>query len=622
MDERVGGGEDFRVGPYRCTAVLGEGSFARVYRTVDPSTGAPLALKVYRPEVVLDSQLVRRIHREFSVAAGLRHPNLVRVHDCVASVDGAYLVMDLVEGSSLDRILSTGPLPVGRAVAVAVDVGRAMAYLHGRSLLHRDVKPANVVVTNDGPAVLMDFNLITADDMTRITDTGFLVGTPVYMAPELFDGAHATVASDVYALGLVLTEALTGTVPTSHAEAGAPPFGTTPSRVTGSTTVPSALEAVCRRATAPDPDRRYPSVDAMLADLEGPPSKEAVVDEPSPPDGGTTLRPSDDRFRAGTRSTAAAAITVVLLIVLFAAVVVRRPTTAPTTVPAATARATPSAHHPGVDEISSVLDRFERDVERLRRRAGPTLFRPTEVSTGPATLDRLDAAPSSELIARIRAFEPIVNGDGRWSWERRRRLFLDLLTLWTVDMQCHALGRPARFGWRPTAASLVTVGHVPDRTVALPDDLVPRPRVVVFDGLQQRIRSSDLFAVSSQRLPRLMEVLQMDRDRLPVPLHFDEAWRRAAGERTTLLIRTTHRTPLSFLSMAVGDGVRVPLWREDSADNHLWVVDLPTALVPAEPFVLEFSYHSLQANLLHAVGYVKELRIVGSPAAAILGTDR
>ncbi|MFL5955369.1 MAG: serine/threonine-protein kinase [Gaiellaceae bacterium] len=194
------------VGRYRVLEVLGEGASAVVYRATDGSR--EVAVKLLRDP---SAEALRRFEREARLAATIESRHLVRVLE----VGDRYLVLPLYAGTLAERVRSHGALPVAEVVALAAEVAQGLDALHERGVLHRDVKPSNVLLDDAGSAALSDFGLARGADSTQLTRDGQLVGTAHYLAPELIEGAPATVASDVYAFGCLLYECLTG----------APPFG-------------------------------------------------------------------------------------------------------------------------------------------------------------------------------------------------------------------------------------------------------------------------------------------------------------------------------------------------------------------------------------------------------------
>ena len=202
-----------RVGRYRLEALLGEGASGVVYRATD-ERGAVVALKLLRAEHAGEATARRRFLREARLAGELRSRHLVPILELEESAAGTYLVMPYYAGGSLrDRLRTSGRLDVDEAIDLAAQLGRGLDALHERGIVHRDVKPSNVLLDGEGRAALTDFGLARGADSTRLTRDGQVVGTPQYLAPELIEGADATPASDLYALGCVLYECVVGAPP-------------------------------------------------------------------------------------------------------------------------------------------------------------------------------------------------------------------------------------------------------------------------------------------------------------------------------------------------------------------------------------------------------------------------
>jgi hypothetical protein len=197
-------------GRYRIDRLLGHGGMSDVYRATDDAGGPPVAVKVVRST---DPELARRLIREARAVAGFDHPNLVRLLEADVQDEHAYLVMELVDGQTLAVALRDGPLPPDRCAALGSALADALAYVHRRGVVHRDVKPANVLL-GPGPRVrLADFGIAQVIDASSATVTGTTLGTAAYMAPEQLAHHRVAASADVWALGAVLLECLTGNRP-------------------------------------------------------------------------------------------------------------------------------------------------------------------------------------------------------------------------------------------------------------------------------------------------------------------------------------------------------------------------------------------------------------------------
>ncbi len=194
-------------GRYRLDAVAGSGGMAIVWRAWDNRLGRDVAIKVMSDVLSADPAYVSRFAREAQIAAQISHPNLVAVYDFNAGSPQPYLVMQYVEGGTLEARLKDPELPVPELSDLAHDLLSALSAVHRHGVLHRDVKPANVLLGPDGRARLTDFGVARLEDMTRLTQTGHLVGTLRFLAPELVDGVEPSPQSDLYSLGILLREA-------------------------------------------------------------------------------------------------------------------------------------------------------------------------------------------------------------------------------------------------------------------------------------------------------------------------------------------------------------------------------------------------------------------------------
>jgi serine/threonine protein kinase len=243
---------------YLLQEVIGEGASGVVYaaRTAENEM---VAVKILRPERMRDPVARARFLREARVGVDSRH--VVPVLDAGETEDTVYLAMPFYAGGSL---VGKAPLPLTHAVALAGQIARGLDALHSRSILHRDVKPSNVLLTEDGTAALADFGLALLADSTRVTDTGVLLGTPHYLAPELIAGGDATVASDVYAFGCLLYELIDGRPPFAHAtrpsEVG---FAHLVEEMPDLAAAPTDVSLALRSALAKEPAERPTSATAL-----------------------------------------------------------------------------------------------------------------------------------------------------------------------------------------------------------------------------------------------------------------------------------------------------------------------------------------------------------------------
>jgi serine/threonine-protein kinase len=206
--------EGEQIGPYVVGQKLGQGGMGAVYRATDYSLRRDVALKVLLPEFSEDVGLKRRFMREMQLSLEMEHPNLVPVYDVGFEAGRLYIAMRLVRGPNLAEVLDEGALSVVRATRLVSDIAKALSFMHGRGIVHRDVKPQNIFLAEPSSeleyAVLGDLGIARAVDSATHLTRGGIIGTPPYMAPELFDGFPASAASDVYSLSCVGYELLTG----------------------------------------------------------------------------------------------------------------------------------------------------------------------------------------------------------------------------------------------------------------------------------------------------------------------------------------------------------------------------------------------------------------------------
>ena len=262
---------------YRVLSLLGSGGMGQVFRVEDATSGQALALKVLRPLDADDSDRVRRFQREIQILTRIRHPAVLHILDWGESAAGLYLVTELVDGEDLKAaIRSRGAWPAVDAAALGATLAEALAAAHAQGIVHRDVKPNNVMIARDGSVRLLDFGLArgTGIDLTTLTRTGTILGTPGYMSPEQFDAHGVDERSDLYSLGVVLFEVLTGRLPftgqTPIAVALAHKTETPPLPRTLRPGIPAWLERVVLRCLEKDPARRFATATELAAALRRP----------------------------------------------------------------------------------------------------------------------------------------------------------------------------------------------------------------------------------------------------------------------------------------------------------------------------------------------------------------
>jgi len=204
------------LGPYRILELIGRGGMATVYKAYQPGTERLVALKVLLNHLVQDSLAIQRFQQEARIIAGLEHRNIVPVYDSGQQDGTLYLVMRYMRAGTVQDIIARGPLPLRDALSIISDVAAALDYAHALGIIHRDIKPNNILVDNEGHAYLTDFGLAKVLGATdEMTNTSMMMGTPAYMAPEQALGRPVTPQTDIYALGAMLYEMLTGKPPFS-----------------------------------------------------------------------------------------------------------------------------------------------------------------------------------------------------------------------------------------------------------------------------------------------------------------------------------------------------------------------------------------------------------------------
>jgi eukaryotic-like serine/threonine-protein kinase len=260
-------------GRYRIEDRIGSGGMSTVYRAFDETLEREVAIKVMHSEISSDDAALERFRREARTVAQLSHPHVVMVIDAGEDEGHPYIVFEHVRGETLkDRIRREGPLPVAEAIAYAIEVGRALQAAHERGLVHRDVKPQNVLLDEEGRAKVTDFGIALGLESNQLTAAGKVIGTTDYVSPEQAMGNEVSGQSDVYSLGIVLYEMLVGEVPFSgeshvsvamkHVREGLPDVQRRRPEVS------AALAAVLERATAKELGARHPTMADLVRDLE------------------------------------------------------------------------------------------------------------------------------------------------------------------------------------------------------------------------------------------------------------------------------------------------------------------------------------------------------------------
>jgi serine/threonine-protein kinase len=260
-------------GRYELEELVGHGGMSSVYKAHDTLLERNVALKVLHERYNADEEFVERFKREARSVAQLQHPNIVTVIDRGEEDGRQYIVFEYIDGENLkELVVKQGRLDVREALEIAVEVARALAFAHGQGLVHRDVKPQNVLLNGDGRAKVTDFGIARSVDVEGMTSTGMVLGTSNYIAPEQASGQPVDAHTDVYALGVVLYEILAGEVPfpgesfvaVAMKHVHEPP----PNLLEKRPEVPIRVAAAVDRALEKDPEERFPTMDAFAAELE------------------------------------------------------------------------------------------------------------------------------------------------------------------------------------------------------------------------------------------------------------------------------------------------------------------------------------------------------------------
>lgn len=389
---------------YRLIQRIGAGGMADVWSAQDSMLGRTVALKFLHERFAQDTQFVERFRREAQAAAGLQHPNVVGVYDRGEHEGRHWIAMEYVEGASLKDLIARG-LTVAEAVEIVRQVLTGARFAHERGIVHRDLKPHNVLVDSEGRARVTDFGIARAG-ASEITQTGSVLGTAQYLSPEQAQGLEVGAPSDLYSIGVILYEALTGRVPFDGDSAVAvalkqvserprPPSELNPQ-------VPPALDAVVLRALAKDPAERFASADEFLQALD-----EAEADPTTPLAGGVAAAavpvsdPAEEERRRKRRRRLIALAVIALLLAALAAWALTRA---------------------GQERVPTVIGESRADAERILADAGFDVFaRNFESCDQPGTVTEQDPPAGSladegstvtiSVSLGLRVAVPDVRGD-------------------------------------------------------------------------------------------------------------------------------------------------------------------------------------------------------------------
>lgn len=404
-------------GRYELLGRIGAGGMADVWLARDPHLQRLVALKILHRRFAQDREFVERFRREAEAAAGLQHPNIVAVFDR-GDVDGTYYIaMQMLEGRTLKELIDEGLGPE-RAVGLIRQVLEAAGFAHRHGVVHRDLKPQNVIVDEEGKATVTDFGIARAG-ASEITQAGSVMGTPHYLSPEQAQGLDVTAVSDLYSIGVILYEALTGRVPFEADSAVAiamKQVSHTPQRPSSiNPRISPALDAVVMRALEKDPGRRFQSAAAFIAALD------AALRDPGDPGGGTmafaplppVVAPVEEGVPEEVREEERRwnrrwlAVLAAVLIGVLAGIVLTRDTT--TSVPEVTGKRLPTA-----------IALLEQDgfkagaVKRVQREAPrDTVLEQEPLASPPAGRAELDCAFLTLFCSKPKVSLTVSAGPGR-----------------------------------------------------------------------------------------------------------------------------------------------------------------------------------------------------------------
>ncbi|NIN92146.1 protein kinase, partial [bacterium] len=288
-------------GRYEIIEELGKGGMGKVYRVFDKKIKEEVALKLIRPEIALDKNTIERFSNELKFARKLRHENVCQMFDLNEDEGTHYITMEYVPGEDLKSFISrAGTLGAGKAVFIAKQVCAGLVQAHKIGIVHRDLKPQNIMIDRDGNARIMDFGIARSLEAKGLTESGVMIGTPQYMAPEQVEGIKADQRSDIYSLGIILYEMVTGKVPfegsTPYSIAFKHKTEAPPNPKEFNAQIPRDLSQVILRCLEKERKKRYQKAEELLTELtnieKGIPTVEKVV-----PKRKTTLGIPRKRFK-------------------------------------------------------------------------------------------------------------------------------------------------------------------------------------------------------------------------------------------------------------------------------------------------------------------------------------
>ncbi len=261
-----------RIGPYRLLKQIGQGGMGVVYQAVHEVLQREVAIKELLGSGSKDKEAMERFRREGMALAQLRHESVVGIHDLFVAREKLYMVLEFVNGCTLRELLEKGPLPWDVAAIIGMRLASALEHAHHHQVIHRDLKPANVMVSRSGEVKLMDFGIARDQTLSTLTGTGLAMGTPMYMAPEVITGNKADGQTDLYSLGVLLYECVSGQRPYSGVQPEkifkAILTGKHPPLQKASKNVPKQLAKIIERCMKVDPKKRFATAADLRVELE------------------------------------------------------------------------------------------------------------------------------------------------------------------------------------------------------------------------------------------------------------------------------------------------------------------------------------------------------------------
>ena len=260
-------------GRYEIVKSIGEGGMANVYLANDKILDRKVAIKVLRGDLANDEKFIRRFQREAQSVANLSHPNIVEVYDVEEEEGQHYIVMEYIEGKTLKQLLQKrGSLTLSEVIDIMLQLTDGLAHAHDAYIIHRDIKPQNIMIQDDGLVKITDFGIAMALNATQLTQTNSVMGSVHYLPPEQANGKSSTIKSDIYSLGILMYELITGSVPFKGDNAVEIALKHLKEKIPSirrqNPTIPQSVENIVLRATAKNPKNRYDSVKDMNKDLK------------------------------------------------------------------------------------------------------------------------------------------------------------------------------------------------------------------------------------------------------------------------------------------------------------------------------------------------------------------